>query len=493
MDLVHNLIYGFSIAFQPESLLFCFIGVLFGTLIGVLPGIGPMGAMALLLPITFRMTPVSATIMLAGIFYGSVYGGAITSILLNIPGEACTIVTCIEGHPMAKKGRAGPALGISAFSSFIAGTFGFIGLVVFAGPLSQFSLRFGPPEYSSLIFMGISLVIYLSQGSMLKTLVMAMLGLILSCIGIDFIIATPRLTFGLMALWDGIGLVPIAMGLFGIAEVLINIEEMASGTIFDAKKIKNLFPTIADWLRAKWAIARGTILGFFIGILPGGHPVIASFLSYTLEKKVTKHPEDFGHGAIEGIAGPEAANNGAVTGNFIPLFTLGLPTNPVIALLFGALMIHGLQPGPFLLVNHPEVFWGVSTSMYVGNVMLLVLNLPLIPVWVQVLRVPYRLLFPLIIVFCIVGAYSINNNAADVIIMMMFGIFGYLCKKFKYDVASLMLAFVLGPMLETNLRQSLLMSKGDFSVFVSRPVSAVFVVVTVLVFIMPFVKKRKAM
>jgi putative tricarboxylic transport membrane protein len=494
MEIINNLVFGFSIGLQPGNLLFCFIGVLFGTLVGVLPGIGPMGAMALLLPMTFRMTPVTSIIMLGGIYYGSIYGGAITSILLNIPGEAATIVTCLDGHPMAKKGRAGPALGMSAFASFIAGSFGLIGLVVFAVPLSEFSLRFGPPEYAALIFMGISLVIYLSQGSIWKTLVMAMFGIILSCIGIDSILATPRMTFDLMALWDGIGLVPIAMGLFGIAEVLVNIESAANERSLGSAKIKGLFPGLADWMQAKWSIVRGSILGFFIGLLPGGHPVIASFLEYSLEKKVSKHPQDFGKGAIEGVAGPEAANNGAVVGNFIPLFTLGLPTNPTIALLFGALMIHGLQPGPFLLANNPEVFWGVASSMYLGNVMLLVLNLPLIPLWVQVLKVPYRILFPLIIVFCIVGAYSINNNVADVVMMMLFGVFGYLCRKFEYDVSPLMLAFVLGPMLEINLRQALLMSNGSFAIFVNRPISAIFVVVTALVFVsasLPFLRRKK--
>jgi putative tricarboxylic transport membrane protein len=493
MDVIHNLLYGFSIGFQPENLWVCFVGCVMGTLIGVLPGIGPMGAMALLLPVSFKMPPVASTIMLAGLYYGAMYGGSTTSILVNIPGEAASIVTCLDGYQMARNGRAGPALGISAFGSFIAGTLGLVGLVIFAAPLAQFSLKFGPPEYAALILMGITLVVYLGRGSMFKTIMMALFGIILGCIGIDAINATPRMTFNLMSLWDGVGLVPMAMGMFGITEVLINIEDTGEVDILKAK-ITNLFPTLADWARSIGAIFRGSILGFFIGLLPGGHPVIASFLSYTLEKRVSKHPEEFGHGAIEGVAGPESANNSATAGNFVPLFTLGLPMNPTMALMFGALLIHGMQPGPFLLTKHPELFWGVTSSMYLGNAMLLVLNLPLIPLWVQVLKIPQRILFPLIMMFCIAGAYSLNNSVADVVTMMILGIFGYLCRRFDYDPAPLMLAFVLGPMFELSLRQSLLMSKGSFFVFINRPISAAFVLVTAIVLataFLPYFRKKK--
>ena len=493
MDVLHNLLYGFSVCLEPENLLFCFIGCLFGTLVGVLPGIGPTGAMALLLPITFKMGSVASTIMLAGIYYGCMYGGSTTSILVNIPGESASIVTCLDGYQMARNGRAGPALGMAAFASFIAGTVGLIGLSVFAAPLAAFGLKFGPPEYTALILMGLALVVYLSSGSVLKTVIMGALGLFLGCVGNDAIEGIPRMTFGTMALWDGLGLIPMSMGLFGLSEVLMNIESTQEIVVFETK-IKHLYPSLEDWVKCKWPIVRGSLLGFFVGLLPGGHPVIASFLSYTTEKKVASHPEEFGRGAIEGVAGPEAANNSATAGNFIPLFTLGLPMNPTMALMFGALLIHGLQPGPFLLKEHPDLFWGVTSSMYIGNVMLLVLNLPLIPLWVKVLKIPYGILFPLILVFCIIGSYSMGNNVADVIVMMTAGIAGYLCKKFGYDVAPLMLAFVLGPMFEGNLRQSLLMSYGNFLIFLSRPISAVFVSLTAIVVLtacLPFFRKQK--
>jgi putative tricarboxylic transport membrane protein len=493
LDIVHNLLYGFSVGFRPENLLFCFIGAVLGTLIGVLPGIGPVGAISLLLPATFRMSPVGATIMLAGIYYGAMYGGSTTSILVNIPGEAASIVTCLDGYQMAKKGRAGPALGISAFGSFIAGTLGLLGLVIFAAPLAQFGLRFGAPEYCSLVLMGLTLITYLSRGSMIKTIIMGAFGLILSCIGLDSIQASPRMTFNIMELWDGVGLVPMAMGLFGISEVLSNVEQTESTKLLETK-IKSFFPTVADWIRSKGAILRGSVLGFFLGLLPGGNPVIASFLSYGLEKRVSKHPEEFGKGAIEGVAGPEAANNSATAGCFIPLFTLGIPSNVVMALMFGALLIHGMRPGPFLLKDHPDLFWGVVSSMYIGNVMLLILNLPLIPLWVQVLKVPYRILFPLILLFCIVGAYSINNSIFDVMIMMIFGVLGYLFRKFGYEGAPLMLAFVLGPLFETTLRQSLIVSKGSFLIFINRPISAAFVGATVIVLatsFLPYFRKKK--
>ena len=485
MIIFHNLFYGFSVALQPEHILVCFLGVLLGTLIGVLPGIGPLGAIAILLPATFRMSPVSAIIMLAGIYYGAMYGGSITSILVNIPGEAASVVTCLDGHEMAKQGRAGPALGIAAFGSFFAGTLGIVGLMVFAAPLAEFALKFGPPEYFGVIFLGMTLLMYLSRGSLLKGVMMAVFGLMISFVGLDPIEGSPRLTFNLLQLWDGIGIVPLAMGLFGIAEILINIEERAAHEVLKTK-IKNIFPNLSDWMQSKWAILRGSILGFFLGILPGGGAIISSFASYGLEKRISKEPEKFGRGAIEGVAGPESANNSATAGAFVPLFTLGIPSNVVMALLFGALTIHGMRPGPFLMTNHPDLFWGVVSSMYIGNIMLLILNVPLIPLWVQVLKIPYKILFPLILLFCIIGAYSIRSSIFDVHLTIIFGMVGYLFRKFDYEAAPLVLAFVLGPLFESNLRQSLTLSKGSFSIFFSRPISAVSIILAIVLLVIGF-------
>jgi len=493
VDMFHNLVYGFSVGLQPINLLFCFFGALLGTLIGVLPGIGPVGAIAILLPATFHMPPTAAIIMLAGIYYGAMYGGSTTSILVNIPGEAASVVTCLDGYQMAKQGRAGPALGIAAFGSFIAGTLGVVGVTVLAIPLAKFALRFGSPEYFGLCLLGLTLVTYLSTGSTIKAIIMGAFGLILSCVGLDSIHGTPRMTFNCMQLWDGIDIVPIAMGLFGIPEVLENIEKTETPEILKTK-IKSYFPTLADWIQSKWAIIRGSILGFFLGILPGGHPATASFLSYAVEKRISKEPERFGKGAIEGVAGPESANNSATAGGFIPLFILGIPSNAIMALMFGALMIHGMRPGPQLLNEHPDLFWGVISSMYIGNVMLLILNLPLIPLWVQVLKVPHKILFPLILLFCIIGTFSVKNSTFDVLVMMIFGLFGYLFRKFEFEPPPLVLAFVLGPMVETNLRQSLLLSKGSFLIFFTRPISAVFISISILLLIisiLPYFTKAK--
>jgi putative tricarboxylic transport membrane protein len=486
MDIVQNLLYGFSIALQPENLFFCFVGTLLGTLVGVLPGIGPVGAIAILLPGTFRMQPTSAIIMLAGIYYGCMYGGSTTSILVNIPGEAASVVTCLDGYQMARQGRAGAALGIAAFGSFIAGTAGVIGLMIFAAPLAKFGLKFGPPEYFGVISLGLTLVTFLSGGSPLKALMVGAFGIILSCVGIDPIFGSNRLTLSLLQLQDGIDLAPLAMGFFGISEILINIEETVDTQILQTK-IKSFFPTVRDWVRSSGPIARGTVLGFFLGILPGSNPVIASLISYGLEKRVARHPEAFGKGAIEGVAGPEAANNSCTSGAFIPFFTLGIPPSTVMAMLLGALIIHGVRPGPLLLKDNPGLFWGVVSSMYIGNVMLLVLNLPLIPLWVKVLKIPYRILFPLILLFCVIGAYSYNNRIFDIVLMIVFGVAGYFFRKFDYESAPLILTFVLGPMFEANLRQSLIYSKGSFAIFFTRPISAVLVSAALLVIIVSFV------
>ena len=494
MDLLNYLSIGFGVALQPINLFYCFAGVFIGTLIGVLPGIGPVGAMSLLLPTTFKTTPEAAIIMLAGIYYGAMYGGSTTSILVNIPGEAASVVTCLDGYQMARQGRAGPALGIAAFGSFIAGTLAILGLMLVAPPLSRFALKFGPPEYFTLMVLGLTVLIYLAHGSMPKALIMAAFGIVLGLIGMDSINARPRLTFDRMELMDGVGLVPIVMGLFGISEVLLNIEQKIRRDIFQTK-IKGLLPTAKDWRDSAGPIARGSVLGFFLGILPGGGAVISSFISYAVEKRVSKHPERFGKGAIEGVAAPEAANNAATGGAFIPLMTLGIPPNVIMAMLLGAFMIHGVQPGPLMMKQNPGLFWGVIASMYIGNGMLLVLNLPLIGMWVKVLKVPYRILFPLILLFCLIGVYSVSNAVFDIYIMVVFGIVGYLMKKFEYEGAPLVLAFVLGPLLENNLRKSLIMSQGDFSIFFIRPLSAICLLIAFFLLVSPLIpwmrKKRK--
>ena len=494
MDILAGLGQGFAVALQPINLLYCFIGVFIGTLVGVLPGIGPVSAMSLLLPVTLSGTPESGIIMMAGIYYGSMYGGSTTSILVNIPGEAASVVTCIDGHEMAKQGRAGPALGIAALGSFAAGTFAIVALMLVAPSLARVAVAFGPPEYFSLMVLGLTILSFLSQGSMAKSMLMAAFGIVLGLIGMDQITAQARLTFDRLELLDGIGLVPVVMGLFGVAEILSNLEQELKREVIKAR-IGGLWPSLSDWAASKWPIVRGTVLGFFLGILPGGGAVIASFASYALEKKVSKTPERFGKGAIEGVAGPEAANNAAAGGAFIPLMTLGIPPNVVMALLLGAFVIHGLQPGPLMMTQNPGLFWGIVASMYIGNAMLLVLNMPLIGMWVQVLKLPYRVLFPLILMFCVVGVFASGSAVFDVFVMVMFGVLGYLMRKFGYEPAPLVLAFVLGPMLENNLRKSLILSHGDFTIFVDRPISAVCLVLAAAALaapLLPALARRRA-
>ena len=486
MDILTHIALGAQIVIQPINLLFCFLGVLMGTLVGVLPGLGPTAAIALLLPNTFHVPPVTAIIMLAGIYYGAMYGGSTTSILVNIPGEAASVITCLDGYQMALKGRAGPALGIAAFGSFIAGTISVIGLMLVAPPLAKFALAFGPPEYFSLMLLGIIILIYLASGSILKALMMFVFGLLISTIGMDAISGTQRLTFGILELCDGVGLIPAIMGLFGVAEVIANVEQ-AIRTDTITTKVKNLLPNLQDWKDSFWPIIRGSFLGFFIGILPGPAPVISSFTSYAMEKKLSKHPEKFGTGVIEGVAGPESANNAATGGAFIPLFTLGIPVNSVIAILLGAFMIHGIQPGPMIITKHADLFWGTVMSMYLGNVMLLILNLPLIGLWVQVLRVPYPILFPLILLFCLVGVYSLNYSLVEIALMTGFGLFGYLARKFQFEMAPLVLAIVIGPMMENNLRLSLVISQGNPMIFITHPISAAFIFITLALLISPLV------
>ena len=470
MDVIAGLGQGFLVALDPINLLYCFIGVFIGTLVGVLPGIGPVSAMSLLLPVTLSGTPESGIIMMAGIYYGSMYGGSTTAVLVNIPGEAASVVTCIDGHEMAKRGRAGPALGIAALGSFVAGTFSIVALMLVAPALSRVAVAFGPPEYFSLMVLGLSILSFLTQGSMAKALLMAAVGVVIGLIGLDQINAMPRLTFDRLELVDGIGLIPVVMGLFGVAEILTNIEQQIRRDIVQSR-IGSLWPSKEDLKASAGPVARGTVLGFLLGILPGGGAVISSFASYAIEKKLSRTPERFGKGAIEGVAGPEAANNAAAGGAFIPLMTLGIPPNVVMALLLGAFVIHGLQPGPLMMSQNPKIFWGIVASMYVGNIMLLVLNMPLIGMWVQVLKAPYKILFPLILMFCIVGVFASGNAVFDVFVMIGTGVLGYLMRKFGYEAAPLVLAFVLGPMLENNLRKSLILSEGTFDIFVVRPIS----------------------
>jgi len=482
MDLFGGLLSGFQVVLQPANFLYCFVGVFIGTLIGVLPGIGPIGAMSILLPTTFGVSPVSAIIMLAGIYYGAMYGGSTTSILVNIPGESASVVTCLDGYQMARSGRAGPALGISAFGSFIGGTFSIIALMFVANPLASVALKFGPPEYFSLMCLCLTILIYLAKGSVIKAVIMGLFGLLLSTVGLDLTTGKPRFAFSAATLFDGIGIVPLVMGLFGISEVLTNIEGPLERIIFKSS-IKNILPNLDDWKRSAGPITRGSVLGFLLGILPGGGSITSSFVSYTVEKKVSKHPEEFGKGAIEGVAGPETTNNAAAGGAFVPLLVLGIPPNAVMAVLLGALIIQGVAPGPTLINDHPDIFWGVIASMYVGNIMLLVLNLPLIGMWIKVLKVPYGILMPLILLFCLIGAYSLNNNIYDVVIMVIFGIVGYILRKFEYEEAPLVLAFILGPIMETAFRRSLIMSNGKFSIFWTRPISAACLIIAVLLFI----------
>ncbi len=480
-----DLIYGLSIALTMNNLFYCLGGVLIGTLVGVLPGLGPIAAMSLLFPATLHVPPVSAIIMLAGIYYGSQYGGSTTSILVNIPGEAASVVTCIDGYQMARQGRAGVALGISAFGSFIAGTLCVIAMQMIGPPLARIALAFGFPEYFSLMCCGLVVLTFMARGSMAKALMMAAFGIFLGTVGTDLIVATPKFTLGIKMLNDGLGIVPVIMGVFGVAEVLVNIEENISDRGVFNKKITNLLPNLRDWADSIGPILRGTFIGFFLGILPGAGPVVAGFTSYAVEKKLSKHPEKFGSGMIQGVAGPESANNAAIGGAFIPLMVLAIPPTPGMALLLGFFLTYGIQVGPLLIKNHSDIFWGVVASMYIGNFMLLVLNLPLIGLWVRILKIPYAILFPLILLFCSIGAYSLNGTTQEVILMAVFGGIGYLLKKFDYEAAPMIMAMVLSPLMENSLRQSLLLSHGDFSIFFTRPISLILMITAILLLILP--------
>jgi putative tricarboxylic transport membrane protein len=478
-----SLLHGFSVALQPDNLWYAFIGCLVGTLVGVLPGIGPLSGISILLPITFGLNATQAVIMLAGIYYGSQYGGSTTSILMRIPGEASSVMTCIDGHAMAKKGRAGAALCIAAVGSFIAGTFGIIVLTVVAPPLATLALKFGPPEYTALLVLGLIFLAYMSSTSLVRTLLMAALGLLLGMIGIDNMTGHFRYSFDLPELGDGIGIVPVAVGLFGLGEILATPSKNVTGEVI-TPKLRDLLPTRQEWRQAAMPIARGSVLGFFIGIIPGSAHIISSFLSYALERRLSRHPEEFGKGAVAGVAGPESANNSASTGAFVPMLALGLPTGPITAVLIGALMIHGVSAGPQLINEHPNVFWGFVASMYVGNLMLLALNLPLVGLFVSVLRIPYAYLYPLIIMFCIIGVYEVSHSIVDVWIMLIMGVVGYGLRKFDFDPAPLVLGLVIAPTFEQSLRQSLIMSNGNYMIFFGRPIAAALLAISLILLLL---------
>src|SRR6187431_182542 len=493
MELFNNLIFGFGVALSWQNLLYCMIGVSVGTLIGVLPGIGPLATIAMLLPITFNVAPVGALIMLAGIYYGAQYGGSTTAILVNLPGETSAVVTCIDGYQMARQGRAGPALAIAAIGSFVAGTFGTMLIAVAGPPLAELALKFGAPEYFSLMLMGLVAAAVLAQGDVLKSLAMVVMGLLLGIVGTDVNTGVQRFSFGITELSDGIGFIVVAVGVFAIGEIVANLGNPEERKVFTGK-VKNLMPTRADLKASAGPIARGTILGSFFGVLPGTGPAIASFSSYMLEKKLAKDPSRFGKGAIEGVAGPEAANNADAQCKFIPMLTLGLPASGVMALMLGALTIQGIQPGPEVMTLRPDLFWGLIASMWIVNLMLVVLNLPMIGLWVKLLRVPYRLLFPAIMAFSAIGIYSVNNSSFEIYLTALFGIFGFVCMKLGFPMAPMLLGYVLGPMMEENLRRSMLMSGGDASVFFTRPISVAFIIATVLILIVmvaPAVRERR--
>ncbi len=491
--MLDNLILGFDVALSLNNLLFAFLGAMIGTAIGVLPGLGPTATISLLLPLTFGHEPVTAIIMLAGIYYGSQYGGSTTAILLNLPGEISGVVTAIEGYQMAQQGRAGAALAAAALGSFFAGTVSTF-VVAASGPLlTQVALSFGPPDYFALMLLGLIVACILAQGGVIKAVSMVVLGIVLGLVGTDVQTGQQRFTFGVPELSDGINFVVLAMGLFGISEIILNLEkpEIREGIV---AKHGKLWLTKEEWRYAAPAAIRGTILGTMLGVLPGGGAALSSFGSYMLERRLTRRPEKFGRGAIEGLAGPEAANNAGAQASFIPLLTLGIPSNAVMALMTGALIIQGIQPGPRMVEAQPELFWGLICSMWVGNFMLLVINLPMIGIWVQLLRVPYRYLFVGILIFCCIGAYSLNNNIFDIYLLIAVGIFGYLLGKLKMEPAPLLLGFVLGPMMEEHLRRAMLLSRGDPGTFIDRPISATLLGLAALalfLMLLPTVRRRK--
>ncbi|MGZ5572868.1 MAG: tripartite tricarboxylate transporter permease [Usitatibacter sp.] len=495
MELLNNLLLGFGVALTWGNLWYCFIGCMLGTLIGVLPGIGPIATISMLLPATFVLPPVSALIMLAGIYYGAQYGGSTTAILVNLPGEVSSVVTCLDGYQMARQGHAGKALGIAALGSFFAGTVATVLIAGFAPPLAELALKFGPADYFSLMVLGLIAAVVLAHGSIVKAIAMIVLGLLLGLIGTDVNSGVARYSFNLPELIDGVGIGTIAMGMFGFSEIVRNLEQGEAEREVFTKNVTGLWPNWSDIKRCFMPVIRGTIIGSALGILPGGGPVLGSFSAYTLEKKVSKTPEKFGTGMMEGVASPESANNAAAQTSFIPLLTLGIPSNPTMALMIGAMIIHGIQPGPQIMTARPELFWGMIASMWVGNLMLVVLNLPLIGMWVKLLTVKYDYLFPAILIFCCIGVYSISNASMDVLLAALFGFIGYVFIKLEVEPAPLLLGFVLGPMMEENLRRALLLSRGDPAVFFTRPISLSLLIVSAALILMvmapSFAKKRE--
>ena len=485
MEYLNDLMMGFSIALTWQNLTFALIGCILGTLVGVLPGLGPSAGTALLIPLTFNLPPTGAIIMLAAIYYGSQYGGTITSVLINVPGEASSAITCIDGYKMAQQGRAGAALAIAAIGSFVGGTIAVMGLVA-AAPLTRFALQFGPVEFFALMVLGLTLVSGLAGTSMIKALISATLGLMLATVGMDPAQGVPRFTFGSMELMDGVGFIPVIMGLFGVGEILTNAEQKWKPIV--TAKLSTLWPTIKDLKDSFLPIGRGTVIGFFLGLVPGMTGSACSFTSYIVEKKFAKDPSRFGHGAIEGVAGPETANNAHANAAYIPLFTLGIPGSATVAILMGAFMMNGLIPGPFLFKEHPQVAWGVIASMYIGNVMLLILNLPLVGIWVKILKVPYSILFAIIMGFMLLGAYATDNSAFDIMTMLLFGVIGYLLRKVDIPLAPAVLTLILGPLMEKNLRRSLEMSQGDFGIFAESPMAMGLLIAAAVVLLLPLLK-----
>jgi TctA family transporter len=489
-----NLILGFTVAMSAQNLLYCFIGCLLGTLIGVLPGIGPVATIAMLLPITFNLPPIPALIMLAGIYYGASYGGSTTAILVNLPGESSSVVTCIDGYQMGRQGRAGPALAIAALGSFFAGCVGTVLIALFGPPLAELAFEFGAAEYFSMMVLGLIAAVVLASGSLVKAVGMIIIGLLGGLVGTDVNSGIARYSFGVSELSDGIGFVSVAMGMFGFGEIISNLGQTSETKNIEVSKVHSLMPTWEDIKVSIGPIMRGTAIGTVFGILPGSHTVIASFSSYTLEKKLAKDPSRFGKGAIEGVAGPEAANNASAQTCFIPLLTLGIPTGAVMALMVGAMTIQGIAPGPQVMTQKPDLFWGMIASMWIGNLMLVILNLPLIGMWVQFLKIPYRVLFPSILLFIAIGAYSINNSPFEVYMAALFGFFGYYASKWGCEAAPLILGFVLGPLMEENLRRAMLLSRGDPTVFVQRPISAVMLGICVLLLlsiVLPVIRSKR--
>src|SRR5947199_2673077 len=493
-ELLSNLWMGFQVAANPFNVLFCLLGALVGTLVGVLPGIGTVATIAMLLPITFGLPPVGALIMLAGIYYGAQYGGSTTSVLVNIPGEATSVITCLDGHQMARQGRAGPALSIAAIGSFFAGCVATVLVAALGAPLTGFALLFGPAEYFSLMVLGLIFAVVLAKGSVLKAIAMILTGLLLSMVGSDLETGAGRMTFDFAELADGIGFPNIALGVFGFAEIIRNLELPEESRDIVKAKVTNLMPTRQDLIDSSGAIARGTILGSILGLLPGGGAVIASFAAYTFEKRISSEPSRFGKGAIQGVAAPESANNAAAQTAFIPLLTLGIPPNAVMALMVGAMTIHGIVPGPQVMTKQPELFWGMIASMWIGNLMLIIINLPLVGLWVSLLRVPYRLLFPAILIFCSIGVYSINNAPADCIMVAAFGLVGYWLVKCEFEPAPMLLGFVLGPLMEENLRRAMLIARGDPTTFLTRPISGVLLAIAaflVVIALLPMIRCQR--